>query len=174
MVRSPITAQLRPQSRPRGQHHHPVAPAAQRRIGAGCRCRRCPRQPRHPPRPVQRRNRPSHLGSTPSSASRGRFHVRSGRRYLLGDRQLADHATLEAPRAFRALGAHGRATSETGFTLDRTQHDLVGRLGAENAPLTGTRFRCDWQMTRDLWIMPFAKGQHMRAARPRSRDYQAQ
>jgi hypothetical protein len=71
---------------------------------------------------------------------------------------------LRAPRDVRAFGAHGRATSETGFTLDRTQHDLVGGRGAENAALIGMRFRYGWQMTRDLGIMPFPKSQGMRAA----------
>jgi len=62
----------------------------------------------------------------------------------------ADHSSLRASRDVRALGADGRAPSDTGFTLDRTQHDLVGGRGAENAALTGIRFRYGWQMTRDL------------------------
>jgi hypothetical protein len=76
----------------------------------------------------------------------------------------ADHSTLWAPRDVRALGADGCATSETGFTLDRTQHDLLGRRGAENAALTRMRFRYGWQMIPDLGIMPFPKGQGMGAA----------
>ena len=61
----------------------------------------------------------------------------------------------------RALGAHRRTTSETGYPLDRTQHDLAGGLVAQNAALTRTRFRYGGQMTPDIWIMPFPKGQHI-------------
>ena len=55
----------------------------------------------------------------------------------------------------RTLGAHGRTTSETGYPLDRTQHDLAGGLVAENAALTRTRLRYDGQMTLDIRSMPF-------------------
>ena len=65
----------------------------------------------------------------------------------------------------RALGAHRRTTSQTGYPLDRTQHDLAGRLVAKNATLTRTRFRYDGQMTLDIRSMPFPKGQHMRGLR---------
>ena len=61
----------------------------------------------------------------------------------------------------RALGAHRRTTSETGYPLDRTQHDLAGGLVAKNAALTRTRFRYGGQMTLDIRSMPFPKGQHM-------------
>ena len=62
----------------------------------------------------------------------------------------------------------------TGVALDRTEHDLVGRPGAEDAALTGTRCGCGWQMIRDLCSMPFPKGQRMRVARLRTRDDQAE
>jgi len=65
-----------------------------------------------------------------------------------------------------AFGVHRRKTSETGYPLDRTQHDLAGGLVAENAALTGTRLRYGGQMTLDIRSMPFPKGQHMRELRP--------
>ena len=58
-------------------------------------------------------------------------------------------------RGSRALGAHGRTTSQTGYPLDRTQHDLAGRLVAKNATLTRTRLRYGGQMTLDIRSMPF-------------------
>jgi len=65
----------------------------------------------------------------------------------------------------RALGAHRRATSQTGYPLDRTQHDLAGRLVAQKATLTRTRFRYGGQMTLDIRSMPFPKRQHTRRLR---------
>jgi hypothetical protein len=55
-------------------------------------------------------------------------------------------------REFGALGAHGRTTSETGYPLDRTQHDLAGGLVAQKAALTRTRLRYGGQMTLDIRI----------------------
>src|SRR5690242_7704627 len=82
----------------------------------------------------------------------------------------ADHSTLWAPRDVRALGADGCATSETGFTLDRTQHDLLGRRGAENAALTRMRFRYGWQMIPDLgdYALPERSGHGRGFGRPGS------
>ena len=64
-----------------------------------------------------------------------------------------------------AFGVHRRKTSETGYPLDRTQHDLAGGLVAKNAALTGTRFRCGGQMTVDISSMSFPKAGHIRGLR---------
>jgi len=53
-----------------------------------------------------------------------------------------------------AFGVHRRKTSETGYPLDRTQHDLAGGLVAKKAALTGTRFRCGGQMTPISGLCP--------------------
>jgi len=62
---------------------------------------------------------------------------------------------VDAMRGSRALGAHGRTTSQTGYPLNRTQHDLAGGLVAQDAALTRTRLRYGGQMTLDIRSMPF-------------------
>ena len=120
---------------------------------------------------VKHRLRTSHANG-PSSATRygrntfGERQRSSPLRPCFTTRRTASAPPPRTPQArVRALGTHRRTTSQTGYSLDRTQHDLAGRLVAKNATLTRARFRYGGQMTLDIRSMPFPKRQHMRGLR---------